>query len=278
MNDQILLYLAAGLDVLIPMTALVILFIRHRFRLTSVLGGIAAYFFTCEIFIPGFTVIMSAIGLGEAFWSEHAILAEIINVLLNVLIGDLALYLILRFTLKNRSRLYDAMALGISYWLYSAIRLAISAVGYGRLAMMAEQGRLSEMVTENLSLERLQELADELKSAGISSFYVQLVGIIAMTILTVTVCLFLYYALKRSDAKVLFISIGVHYVVMLAINLALYLKGDLAYVIGCVIGSAIAGYIFYRFMQWYREQQRELAQRRKAYKEGLKTTSPTNEE
>ena len=278
MKNQILLYIVAGLDILIPMMALVILYIRHKFRLTSLLGGIAAYFFTCEIFIPGFTVIMSAIGLSEAFWAEHAILAEIINVVLNVLIGDLALYLILRFTLKNRSRLYDAMALGISYWLYSALRLSISALGYGRLALMAEQGRLSEMVTDNLSLERLQELANELSAAGISSFYVQLVGIAAMTILTATIMLFLYYALKRSDVKVLFMSIGVHFVLMLAVNTALYLKGDLAYVIACVIASAIAAYFFYRFMQWYREQQRELAQRRKAYKEGLKSTSSTDSE
>jgi len=269
---HIQLYIAAGLFILVPVTCLVILHFIHRYRFTAVIGGIAAYFISTQILIPLISMMMATIGLGEEFWLSHRFGSEVMNVFMNSILHDLILFLILKFTLKNRSRIYDAAAMGISFWLADSLRYALSTSTYARVYQMYQAGRLEEMVTETTSLEVLNSALEDIISAGIGAYYVQLFSIFALTALSVALCLFFYLSVKRRTSAFLLMGMGAHLLLLMAVDLALYFGGSVWYIAMNAVVLVLSAFVIWRFMQWYREQQRALALKKKEYKQSLKSS------
>ena len=268
---HIQLYIAAGLFILVPVVCLVILHFIHRYRFTAVIGGVAAYFVATQLLIPLISMMMATIGLGEEFWLSHRFGSEVMNVFLNSILHDLMLFLILKFTLKNRSRVYDAAAMGISFWLADSLRYALSTSTYARVYQMYQAGRLSEMVTETATMESLESAVNDIVSAGVGAYYVQLFSIFSLTALSVALCLFFYLSVKRKTGAFLLMGMGAHLLLLLAVDLALYFGGSAWYITVNAIVLVLSCIVIWRFMAWYREQQRALAQKKKAYKQSLKS-------
>lgn len=268
---HIQLYIAAGLFILVPVVCLVILHFIHRYRFTAVIGGVAAYFVATQLLIPLISMMMATIGLGEEFWLSHRFGSEVMNVFLNSILHDLMLFLILKFTLKNRSRVYDAAAMGISFWLADSLRYALSTSTYARVYQMYQAGRLSEMVTETATMESLESAVNDIVSAGVGAYYVQLFSIFSLTALSVALCLFFYLSVKRKTGAFLLMGMGAHLLLLLAVDLALYFGGSVWYITVNAIVLVLSCIVIWRFMAWYREQQRALAQKKKAYKQSLKS-------
>ena len=168
------------------------------------------------------------------------------------------------------------MALGVSYWLYNALMLSTSAISYARMAQLDAQGRLAEMVTESLPLETLQTYASDLNTLGISSFYIQMLGVLVLMFMSAALTLFLFLAVKRKDKRYLFITMGAHFVLLMILNLCLRFFGNIGYVIAnfLVLGAAI--FTLMQFMKWYRAQQAALLERKREYRERLKEMGGTN--
>ena len=269
---HIQLYIAAGLFILVPVTCLVILHFIHRYRFTAVVGGIAAYFVSTQLLIPLLSMMMATIGMGEEFWLSHMFASEVMNVFLNSILHDLMLFVILKFTLKKRSRIYDAAAMGISFWLADSLRYALSTATYARVYQMSEAGRLSEMVTETTSMEMLNSALNDIVSAGISAYYVQLFSILSLTALSIALCLFFYLSVKRRTGAFLLMGMGAHLLLLLAVDLALYFGGSVWYIVTNALVLVLSAAFIWRFMVWYREQQRALALKKKEYKQNLKSS------
>lgn len=270
MSVSMQLYIIGGVEILLPILVLIFLRKAHKYRISSVISGIGSYFLATNILMGMFSMLMSSVGLTIDFWKSHETLYNIINMLLNVVLQNLTLYFVMKLVLKSQIRIYDAIAIGISYWLGNALMLSTSAVSYARIASMSAEGRLSEMVTESLSLESLQEYAAELDLNGISSFYLQMLAVFVLSIMTAVLCIFLFHAIKRKNKGFLWLAMGGHLVLLTLLNLSLTLGGNTWYLIANLMVAAISVTVFILYWKWYKAQQLDLLKKKQEYKQRLK--------
>lgn len=277
MNIAVQLYIIAGLEALVPVFLLIILRMRHRYRFSSVVAGIATYFIAITILQGSFTTTLSYFGMDDAFWAKHGLAMQLVDIITNVLFQNVVMFLIMRFALKNHFRLYDAMAVGISYWFGDGFMMASSAVSYGRLAYLAGKGRISEMVTDSIDETTLQGYYDSLMQPhGLPSFYMQMLNLFVMLAVTVCLAILLYMLIKKKKPKYFLIALGAHAAVLAIIGLSQYFSNYNYVLYGVenlvILAAALA--FLAKYMQWYHEQQAALIEKRKAYKLGLKTSVP----
>ena len=155
------LYIIGGIDILLPVITLIVLRRIHTYRISSVISGVGSYFIAANFLMGLVGMILSEVGITSEFWNNNPVIYEIVNGVLNAILQSATLFLVMRFVLKGNVKIYDAMALGVSYWLYNALMLSTSAISYARMAQLDAQGRLAEMVTESLPLETLQTYASD---------------------------------------------------------------------------------------------------------------------
>ena len=272
MSISMQLYVIGALEILIPIIFLMVLHKKHKFRLSSVISGIGCYFLAANLLTGTFIMFLSSLGLNERFWNSFPLIADIANVLIQVTFQNITIYLAMKFVLKKKVRIYDGLAIGISYWIYNALTYSTSTITYARIANLASKGTLTTMVTESLPLETLEEYAASISQLGISSFYIQLLGTVVLTCLTAVVCVFLFHALKKGNLKIFFAALGGNLVLYLILNLAYSLLGDLWYCIACIIVIVISIIVFMKYWKWYKEQQAELLRKKQEYAKYLKQT------
>lgn len=268
------MYVIVILDILIPIIGLVVLRRWKKYSWTAVFVGIACYFLVTQILLSLMNLLFSAFGFTEEFWNSHVLLNEILNMLFNVAFMQLSLYLAMRYTMKHRLTLYDAMAAGISYYLGNGFMQAYYGFYSIRLLELDRDGLLSEVATEDMPLETLEQSVQSLYDNGLAVFYVQMAALLVMTFLAMTVCMYLYYAIKKPDGKVAVFSIVIHYALMLTADLALELGNVWWYLAAVLMVLCISIGLYVHFRRWYRRQQLEYARRLKAYKEHIKTKEP----
>lgn len=265
MSISLQLYIIGGLEILLPIIFLLLLGRSHKFRISSVISGIGGYFLVNSILMGSFMMFLSSFGLNEQFWQNHKIISEVVYLLFTVVFQNATIFLIMKYVLKKKIRIYDGIALGVSYWLFYALNTSTSAVSYARVASMASEGRLSEMVTDTLPLETLQEYADMLNTVGISSFYIQLLGIVVLSVMTAMLCVFLFHGVKRGNLKFLWMTMGMHLVLLAMLNFSSILEQQIWYCIAAVVVAAASVVIFLRYWSWYKEQQAELLRKKQEY-------------
>lgn len=265
------LYIIGALFVLIPCAFLAIIRKMHKYRFSAIIGGIAAYYFGTQLLIPLVAMMLAQIGLGQGFWDGHSMGGDIVSIFLNSIFHDILLYGILKFTLKKRSTIYDAMAMGVSYWLGTGLNYMLGTIQSIILIQYTNQGRLSELVQEGVTLQDLQQQTQEVLANGAGAYYSELFVIICLLALSTVLCLFFYLSIKKRTASFLLMSMGAHIILLMILQLCNSLGGTIAYLIFNGVILLISVVIFIKFMQWYRRQQKLLLQRRREYKQGLKT-------
>ena len=187
MSISMQLYIIGALEILLPVIALFVLRKKNKFRFSSVVSGIGSYFLAANILTSTFIMFLSSLGVSQTFWTNHVLISNIVNVTLQVVFQNITLFLVMKYVLKKRIRIYDGIALGISYWIYNAFTYSASTITYARIANLSSEGKLQEMVSETLSLETLEEYAGAIADLGISSFYIQLLGLIVLSCFTIYV-------------------------------------------------------------------------------------------
>ena len=270
MGISMQLYVIGALEILIPIIALMVLHRKHKFRISSVISGIGSYFLAANLLTGTFIMFLSSLGLGESFWNNYPLIADLVNVIIQVIFQNITIFLVMKYVLKKKIRIYDGLAIGVSYWLYNALTYSTSTVTYARIANLSSKGKLSEMVTESLRLETLEEYATAINELGISSFYIQLLGLIVLSCMTAVVCVFLFHAIKRSNLKIFFAALGCNLVLYTLLNLAYSLLGDIWYSVACVIVITISVFVFLQYWKWYKQQQAELLRKKQEYAKYLK--------
>ena len=270
MSYTMQLYVIGALEILFPIIALIALRRKNKFRISSVVCGIGSYFLAANVLTSTFIMFLSSLGVSQNFWISYPLVADIVNVVLQVIFQNITIFLVMKYVLKKRVRIYDGIALGISYWLYNAFTNSASTITYARIANLASKDRLHEMVTESLPLETLEEYASAIFDLGISSFYIQLVGLIVLSCMTAVVGVFLFHALKRNNLKIFFATMGINLVLYTILILTLNLFGNLGYLIACVIVIIISVIVFIQYWKWYKQQQAELLRKKQEYAKYLK--------
>ncbi len=270
MSISMQLYVIGALEILIPIIVLMVLHKKHKFRISSVISGIGCYFLAANLLTGTFIMFLSSLGLSESFWNTHPTIANMANVIIQVIFQNITIYLAMRYVLKKKVRIYDGLAIGISYWLYNALTYSTSTITYARIANLSEKGTLDTMVTESLSLDTLEEYASAISELGITSFYIQLLGMIVLSCMTAVICVFLFHALKRNNLKIFFAAAGCNLVLYSILDLAFSLFGNLWYVVACVVVIIVSVIVFIQYWKWYKQQQAELLRKKQEYAKYLK--------
>ena len=270
MSYTMQLYVIGALEILIPIIALIVLRKKNKFRISSVVSGIGSYFLAANVLTSTFIMFLSSLGVSQNFWISYPMIANVVNVVLQVIFQNITIFLVMKYVLKKRIRIYDGIALGISYWLYNAFTDSASTITYARIANLASKDRLHEMVTESLPLETLEEYAAAISDVGISSFYIQLLGMIVLICMTAVVGVFLFHATKRNNLKIFFATMGANLALYTVLVLTYNMLGNLWYVIACVIVITISIVVFAQYWKWYKQQQAELLRKKQEYAKYLK--------
>ena len=270
MSYTMQLYVIGALEILIPIIALIVLRKKNKFRISSVVSGIGSYFLAANVLTSTFIMFLSSLGVSQNFWISYPMIANVVNVVLQVIFQNITIFLVMKYVLKKRIRIYDGIALGISYWLYNAFTDSTSTITYARIANLASKDRLHEMVTESLPLETLEEYAAAISDMGISSFYIQLLGMIVLICMTAVVGVFLFHATKRNNLKIFFATMGANLALYTVLVLTYNMLGNLWYVIACVIVITISIVVFAQYWKWYKQQQAELLRKKQEYAKYLK--------
>ena len=270
MSYTMQLYVIGALEILIPIIALIVLRKKNKFRISSVVSGIGSYFLAANVLTSTFIMFLSSLGVSQNFWISYPMIANVVNVVLQVIFQNITIFLVMKYVLKKRIRIYDGIALGISYWLYNAFTDSASTITYARIANLASKDRLHEMVTESLPLETLEEYAAAISDMGISSFYIQLLGMIVLICMTAVVGVFLFHATKRNNLKIFFATMGANLALYTVLVLTYNMLGNLWYVIACVIVITISIVVFAQYWKWYKQQQAELLRKKQEYAKYLK--------
>ena len=270
MSYTMQLYVIGALEILIPIIALIVLRKKNKFRISSVVSGIGSYFLAANVLTSTFIMFLSSLGVSQNFWISYPMIANVVNVVLQVIFQNITIFLVMKYVLKKRIRIYDGIALGISYWLYNAFTDSTSTITYARIANLASKDRLHEMVTESLPLETLEEYAAAISDMGISSFYIQLLGMIVLICMTAVVGVFLFHATKRNNLKIFFATMGANLALYIVLVLTYNMLGNLWYVIASVIVITISIVVFAQYWKWYKQQQAELLRKKQEYAKYLK--------
>ena len=267
------LYILAALYVLLPVAALVLLRLRHKFRLTSVIGGVAGFFLAMRILMTVLNMLLTALGVTTEFWESHETLNRILNILVNALFQNLSLYLILKYVLKSRMSLYDGMAMGISFCLGNCFIQGYYFVYASRLYQSYQAGTLANLASEALPLESLQATVDEIIGVGLFHYYFQVLNAAVIIFLSMVLGMLLYHGLKKPDQRFLPLALGLQILALGLVEIGVSLPWIGFYPLADLLVAGITCFIFLKYMTWYRQQQRDLAAKKKAYRESLKTTS-----
>lgn len=273
MSVSMQLYVIGALEILLPLIALIVLYKKHKFRISSVISGIGSYILAANLLTGTFIMFLSSLGLDQEFWNQHTVISDIVNVVIQVIFQNITLFLVMRYVLKKNIRIYDGLALGISYWLYNAFTYSTSTITYARISSLSAKGSLSEMVTETLTIEQLEEYAAAIENLGISSFYIQLLGIVTFSCMTAVICVFLFHATKRSNNRFFYLAIVANLALYALLNLSYSLLSEYWYVGACVIVIVVSIVVFSRYWKWYKQQQAELLRKKQEYAKYLKAAS-----
>ena len=265
------LYIIGALYLLIPVSALIILRIRHKYRITSILTGVAAFFISMRVLMTVVNVLFSLVGVTGEFWNAHPVLNEILNVLLNVVFQNIVIYYLMKLVMKSRLSLYDSMAIGFSFSLGNCFIQGYYSIYLVRLLKSHEAGILDQLASDALPLETLQDTVNEALSYGLGHYYLQLFAALTIVCLTAVLCMLLYHALKKPDKKYILYVCLIHAFCLALIALSMLSSYGFVYFLAnlAVLSIAVAVYILYK--RWYREQQLELARRKKEYRQSLKS-------
>ena len=265
------LYVIGALYLLIPVSCLIILRIRHKYRIASIITGVAGFFLSMRVLMTVVNVLFTLVGVTREFWDSHPLLNETLNILLNVVFQNVVLYFLMKLVLKSRLSLYDSMAIGISYSLGNCFIEGYYSVYLVRILKSYEASTLEQLASEALPLEKLQETVEEALSVGLEHYYLQLFAALAVVFLAAVLCMLLYHALKKPDKRFILYACAIHAFCLALIDLSMLSSGKLLYFFANLVILLIAAAVYFLYKRWYREQQIDLARRKREYKQSLKS-------
>ena len=251
-------YIAGAIPMFVLVLGLVLLRTHHTYSFASVVVGFATFFLCNQILIPGVKGFMDQP-------SNMLIYYLILSIVTVILVGPIG-YLGLKLVRRDRCTIYDAMAAGISYWIYTAVTNSMEYINEGKIADLYNKNELATLVTEEITMTDIIEYVNVLKTASLGQLLVQCAYFILMVATTVLVFLMVYHALKRQNFLYVLLGTAVYFVVLFGSYLA-FLPNFTIYVIGVftLLIAVIGSTLFY--LRWYRQQQINLAIKRREFKE-----------
>lgn len=262
-------YIASAAQILLLAVALFVLQKKHPFRFTSVVVGFGVYFIASQILtsftyrilqmIPGFSAVFES--------SDHVLLYYLLLAFLTAVYMSPVAFMTLKLVRKGKWNLYEAIASGISYWLYTALYSCMTYINQAKIADIANKGQLETLVTEDTTIDVINDYVNTiLKSASLSQCLAQVLYFITMVMMSILIFMLLYHGMKRQKPIYILYGIGIHFASLYIAYLGTMTPIWSYCLILLVLAAAYCTGIWFYF-RWYHRQQQILLQQRREFKE-----------
>ncbi len=260
-------YIASVAQIMMIALSLFFLHRKHPFRMTAVVVGVAVYFLASQLLTSICYSALTSIPAVQSFLSnpDHVIIYYLILAVLTALFMAPVTYFILKFVRKGNWNIYEAMAAGISYWLYNSITSSMNYINQARISEMANKNELSSLISDQISQADIDAYVELLQNASLSQCLAQILFFAVVLLMSTLIFMLVYHGMKRKNFLFVALAAGIHFVVIFTTYL-----GTLADLwIYCLIILA-AGILLslgiYFYFKWYRSQQQILRQQRLEFK------------
>lgn len=266
----IMLNVFGALEVLFPILLLYFLYRYKTYKFSSIICGLALYFIIAYMISNNVFTIIRVIA-GEMYFIDHPMIGVLIDTAITALAMSPLFYLIMSKVRRGKWNLYDAVAMGIGYWMVPQFLDGALAISTASILQQAKKGNLESLVNETYTIELLEALVKSMTESShlvltlerLSTCFVQLILLLVIIAVSVTV----YYVVKRNRGKMVLLIMAVSFVVILIMNGSSVLFSDWKSLIPIVIVGIATIYYLIRFYRFYRSQQMELLRKRKEFKE-----------
>lgn len=260
-------YIASVGQIMMIALALFFLHRKHPFRFTSVVVGIGVYFLASQLLTSICYSALSSIPAVQEYLNnpDNAIFYYLMLAVLTALFMSPVAFVVFKFVRKGSWNVYEAVAGGISYWIYSGVTSTMNYINQAKIADMANKGDLSSLLSEQITQADIDAYIEVLKQASLGQCLAQLVFFASMIAMSVLIFILIYHGMKRQKLQFVFFGIGIHFTVLFTSYMAtlapLWVYCVCIVVLGLLMGAGI-----YLYFRWYRRQQLLLLQQRKEFK------------
>ncbi len=262
-------FIAGLLPVLFIIGSLLFLRRQHKFRFTAAVLGFAAFYLCFQVLtMYSLSFIGSVIPGMENLQNDHSnivLFAALFALMQSIFLAPI-LYLAMRWVRRGNWSVYDAVAVGISYNIYNAFNMALTNIRNGRIADIANKGELESLVSEEVTIDVVNQYVEDMKTFTIFDSISEVLGVVMLTMLMVLVAVLVYHGMKRKNFRFVMLAAGIQFV---TVFLSCIAPSDPMWlhflVIVAMMAALAAGIVLY--FRWYRKQQILLAQQRKEFKE-----------
>ena len=266
----ILLNVFGALEVLLPLLFLYFLRRYKKYSISSVICGLALYFIITYMLSNSIFTILRA-SFGEMYFIDHPLLGIVLDSVITALAFCPLAYLLVSRVRRGKWNLYDTIALATGYWLIPQLMGGAMEISTASLLQRANRGTLEELASEAYPLELLHALVDGVRELSplivtlehITSLLSQWIVLMVM----VSLCVSIFYIVKRKRKKLLYVLILVHFVMIMIINCSSTFLTTWVSLLPILAVGLISAWYLYRFFRFYRSQQADLIRRRKEFKE-----------
>ncbi len=274
----VFLYLFAFLLISVLLAGLTLLYFKRQVKIIKfALFGLLAYVLAEYILAPLLWSLIAGIGAGgvttdlETYWEieRHGAFLLIYSVL-TALSQLFVFWFALKVLLKGNFRIYDLMAMGLAYRIFSTMGSATSFSSYARVAIAYNKGTLESLSSEALSLETLMNYVTQMQSGFFPVLLAQFLTSLVITLFVIFALLMIYNGVKTKKFPPYVYAFAALLLPLLLINFSEFFFGQTAAIV-CLFFLIAAGVCALTlYMKWYKKQQAEYAKQMQEYKAYLK--------
>lgn len=260
-------YIASVAQIMMIALSLFFLHRKHPFRMTAIVVGIAVYFLASQLLTSICYSALTSIAAVQSFLSnpDHIIIYYLILAVLTALFMAPVAYFIFKFVRRGNWNIYEAMAAGISYWLYNSITSSMNYINQARIAEMANNNELSSLISDQISQADIDAYIELLQDASLSQCLAQILFFAVVLAMSTLILMLVYHGMKRKNFLFVFLAMGIHFAVIFSTYLGtladLWVYCLVIFAVGVLLSLGI-----YFYFKWYHNQQQILRQQRLEFK------------
>ncbi len=260
-------YIASVAQLMMIALALFFLHRKHPFRVTSIVVGIGVYFLASQLLTSVCYSGLTSIPAVQEFLNDpnHIVLYYLVLAVLTALFMAPVAYLILKFVRKGNWNLYEAIASGLSYWLYNSISSSMNYINQAKIAEMANHNELSSLLSEEISQADIDAYIELLQTASLAQCLAQVLFFAVILAMSTLIFMLVYHGMKRQNILFALLGMGIHFSVLFLTYLGTLTDLWVYCLIVLVVGVLLCLGIYFYF-RWYRNQRQILLQQRMEFK------------
>ena len=240
----------------------------HKYPLIAIVLGFAVYFLSGQFLTSmSYSLLTSIPAVNDYLTSRDHILVYylVISLLPSLFLAPIA-YLFLSWLRRGKWTIYDAIAAGISYWIYNAVSLAFGYANEARISTMVNNGTVYTLVSETVTREEIDGYLKILQTADIWQCLLEVLDFLLLALTVIFVFVLTYHAMKRKKFAFALLGMAIQFAVLFTSDYCSIMLPTWGYAIVLFLDIAAVGAGLYLYYRWYTNQRMILTQQRNEFK------------